>query len=124
MSRTLLVIDDEPAWHKLLRRIFDGSGFLVHTASGFREGVMMAERHKPDCIVLDFHLKDGDALDVCAALREDGRLKYPVIIFSSDPCAEIITYAECRADFFVLKGSHAMMELPAIVERMLAHAGG
>jgi len=120
MPRKILVIDDNLFWHRLLRRLFGETDYVVHTAASCEDGVRMAEKHKPDCILLDFHLKDGDAVDVCAALRNGAeRPKFPVIVVSSDPDVEITVYADCRADYFVLKGSHTMTELPRIVSEVL-----
>lgn len=107
-------------WHRLLKRLFGEMDFDIHAAASFQDGVLLAEKHKPDCILLDFHLKDGDAVDVCAALKNGAeRPRFPVIVVSSDPTAEITAYAECKAEYFVLKGSHTMMELPRIVGEVL-----
>ena len=123
-QKKILVIDDDLFWHRLLKRLFGEAEYDVHTAASCEDGVRMAEKHRPDCILLDFHLKDGDAVDVCSALKADGgRPKFPVIVVSSDPGAEITAYAECRADYFVLKGSHTMMELPKIVGEVLGDGG-
>ena len=119
-KRTILVIDDDLSWHRLLVRIFDGTKYDVRTAASCEDGVRLAEKHRPDCILLDFHLKDGNAVDVCAALKNGAeRPRFPVIVVSSDPDVEITAYAECRADYFVLKGSHTMTELPRIVSEVL-----
>lgn len=116
----ILVIDDDPLWRKLLRRLFDGRHCEVHEAGSCADGVRLAEECKPDCILLDFHLGDGDAVLVCTALKkEDGRPGFPVVVVSSDPAAEIAAYEECRADYFVLKGSQAMVELSSIVEKIV-----
>ena len=118
--RSILVIDDEIIWHRLLTRLLAGPDYIVYAAATCAEGVRLAELHKPDCIVLDFHLKDGDAVSVCSALKTGkSSSKIPVIIFSSDPGAEIAAYAECRASRFVLKGPHAMAELSTIVKKIL-----
>lgn len=123
-QKKILVIDDDLFWHRLLKRLFGELDYDVHTAASCEDGVRLAETHRPDCILLDFHLKDGDAVDVCSALKADGgRPKFPVIVVSSDPGAELTAYAECRADYFVLKGSHTMMELPKIVGEVLGDGG-
>jgi CheY-like chemotaxis protein len=123
-KRTLLIIDDDLFWHRLLIRLFDGTEYSIHTAASCEDGVRMAELHRPDCILLDFHLKDGNAVDVCAALKNGAeRPKFPVIVVSSDPDAEITAYADCKADYFVLKGSHTMLELPKIVSAVLGGGG-
>lgn len=120
----ILVIDDDLFWHGLLRRLFAGLEYDIHFAASCEEGVRLAEKHEPECILLDFHLKDGNAVDVCATLKKDGeKPKFPVIVVSSDPCVEITAYAECKADYFVLKGSHTMTELPKIVSEVLGDGG-
>ena len=120
IRKKILVIDDDLFWHRLLMRLFGETDYDVHTAASCEDGLRLAEEHKPDCILLDFHLRDGDAVDVCAALKAGAeRPRFPVIIVSSDPDAEITAYAECRADYFVLKGSHTMMVLPKVVSEVL-----
>lgn len=124
MPRKILVIDDDLLWHRLLKRLFCEKDYDVRTAASCEDGVRLAEEHRPDCILLDFHLKDGDAVDVCAALKNGAeRPRFPVIVVSSDPAAEIKAYAECKAEYFVLKGSHAMTELPRIVSAVLGDGG-
>jgi DNA-binding response OmpR family regulator len=119
MRRKILAIDDDQFWQRLMKRLFRAE-YEVQVAGSCAEGVRLAGEYNPDCILLDFHLADGDAIDVCTALRKNGKkLNAPVVIVSSDPSAEITAYAECRAAYFVLKGSQAMTELPAIVERLL-----
>ncbi len=123
-QKKILVIDDDLFWHRLLKRLFCGTDYDVHTAASCEDGLRQAAQHKPDCILLDFHLKDGDAVEVCAALKDGGgKPRFPVIVVSSDPDAEITAYAECKADYFVLKGSHTMTELPRIVSAVLDDDG-
>lgn len=118
--QSILVIDDDLFWHRLLKRLFGETNYEIHTADSCEDGLRLAEKHKPNCILLDFHLKDGDAVDVCAALKNGAeRPKFPVIVVSSDPDAEITAYAECRAEYFVLKGPRSMTELPRVVEAVL-----
>lgn len=124
MPRKILVIDDDLVWHRLLKRLFEEMDYDIHTAASCEDGVRLAEKQKPDCILLDFHLKDGDAVDVCAALKNGAeRPKFPVIVVSSDPEVEITAYAECRAEYFVLKGSHTMTILPKVVREVLGEGG-
>lgn len=122
--KKILVIDDDPFWHRLLKRLFGEMDYDIHTAASCEDGLRLAEQRKPDCILLDFHLGNGDAVDVCVALKNGAeRPKFPVIIVSSDPDVEITAYAECRANYFVLKGSHTMTVLPRVVSEVLGDDG-
>lgn len=119
--QSILVIDDEECWGRLLARLLNEIGYHVHTAATCAEGVRLAKLHKPDCIILDFHLKDGDAVSVCSALKaNESAAKIPVIIFSSDPAAEITAYAECKAAYFVLKGTRSITDLPVVIRSVLS----
>lgn len=121
--QSILVVDDEVIWHRLLGRVLRESSYEVRAAATCAEGVKLAALHNPDCIILDFHLTDGDAVAVCSALKADKKTaRIPVIIFSSDPAAEITAYSECKADYFLLKGPGAITDLPLVVERVLSPA--
>jgi|SRR3989338_653368 len=120
-QKTILVIEDETTWQKLYKRALSEAGFQVHIAAACMDGIKLAKSLKPDCIVSDFHLPDGDAVSVCSAIHSDESIKRtPIIICSSDPEAEIAAFAECKAADFKLKGVSALMELPATIERLLA----
>ena len=119
--RSILIIDDAVIWRRLLRRVLSGTGYAVYAAATCAAGLKSAELHKPDCIVLDFHLTDGDAVSVCSALKANKSLqKTPVIICSSDPEAEITAYAECKAAYFILKGTRLVIDLPRVIEGVLS----
>lgn len=119
-QKTILIIEDETVWHNLLRRILDGAGYNIYIAASCADGVKLAELYKPDCILSDFHLPDGDAVCICSAIKANKKLKnIPIIIFSSDPGVEITAYEQCRANTFILKGLEALEALPVIIEKTL-----
>jgi CheY-like chemotaxis protein len=119
-QQSILFIDDEIIWHRLIKQLLGGAGYKVLTAATCAEGIKLAALHKPDCIVLDFHLTDGDAVSVCSAIRANENIKNtPIIIFSSDPEAEQAACTECQAAEFVLKGNCAIANLPAAIENIL-----
>lgn len=122
-SQTILIIDDDLTWHNLIGRFLAGAGYKVYAAATCADGVKQAALHKPDCIILDFHLTDGDAITVCSALKSNAATKsIPVIIFSSDPGAEIPAYAQCRAGDFLLKGEGGLEKITAAIKRILRPA--
>jgi len=117
-KRKILVIEDDLFWHRLLARVLEG--YDAYFASTCADGVRLADRHRPDCILLDFHLGDGDAVSVCEQLKKIPHLeKTPVVVVSSDPTAEFIAYSKCRASYFLLKGSRVISDLPGIVAEVL-----
>lgn len=121
MRRTILIIDDEVIWLRLLKRLLSGAGCAVYTAAACAEGVRLAELYRPDCVLLNFHLSDGNAVSVCSALKANKETKtLPVIIYSSDPGVEMAAYAECRAACFILKAPGSVTKLPGVIENVLS----
>lgn len=69
MSRTLLVVDDHADFRAMARRVLDGAAFtVVAEAATAREALAVAHRLKPDVVVLDVALPDGNGFDVAYAL--------------------------------------------------------
>lgn len=121
--KKILVIDDEVIWHGLLKRLLCPLGYDVHAAGSCADGIRLAVELRPDCIVLDFHLEDGDAVRVCEAVRgHPAILNTPILIFSSDPEVEIEAYASCRANRFLHKGAEVMAGLCKAIEEALSPA--
>lgn len=120
-TRKVLVIDDEIIWRNLLGRLLPPLGCEVAAAGSCAEGIRLAAELRPDCIVLDFNLRDGDAVDVCKALHAcPGGHTAPVVIFSSDPAAEAAAYGECGAFKYVPKGACEDNDLCSAVAEALS----
>ncbi len=114
-EKKVLVVDDELVWRKLLSRLFAARGYSVVTAASCAEGVAAAARERPDCAVVDFNLGDGDAGEVCRALRCLGEKHIPVIIFSCDPAASRCLSGDYAADLVVYKDS-PISRLPGLMD--------
>ena len=120
-QQTILIVDDEPTWLKLLGRFFACNGYKVLTSPSCARAIKAVRLNSPDCVVLDFHLSDGDAAAVCAEIRAREGRRIPIVIFSSDPEAEDCVGGECRADRFILKIT-PLEKLLAAVNELLAAA--
>jgi two-component system KDP operon response regulator KdpE len=80
-QNTLLVIEDEQAILRFLRSSLEESGWQVLEARTGRSGLELAASRKPDAILLDLGLPDGDGLGVLKELRR--WTSAPVIIISA-----------------------------------------
>jgi PAS domain S-box-containing protein len=79
----VLVIDDDPAVHDLLKRYLTKEGFGVAGAAAGAEGVQMARELQPDVIVLDVMMPSMDGWAVLTALKADTEVSdIPVIMLS------------------------------------------
>jgi two-component system, OmpR family, KDP operon response regulator KdpE len=84
-NATVLVIDDDPCVRGALKRVFTRAGHACLSASAAGEGIEYAKVLRPDAIVLDIDLPDGDGRDVVALLRGDPETSHvPVLIISGN----------------------------------------
>jgi CheY-like chemotaxis protein len=80
----VLVIDDEPDVRWLLRMSLEQVGHEVLLAEDGLRGVAMAQRQKPDAIVLDLMMPVMDGYGVLEALAKDTRTAHlPVLVLTA-----------------------------------------
>jgi len=99
-KRTILLVDDERAIHKVLGIRLRISGYDVISALSGQEALEMVASAKPDIIVLDVIMPGVDGFEVLQKLRSYSQL--PVIVFSarSDNAAKAL---ELGANDFLTK---------------------
>ncbi len=66
----ILVIDDEAQIRKLLEITLETNNYTVNHADNARNGLITAENHPPEMIILDLGLPDEDGQSVLKKLRE------------------------------------------------------
>lgn len=82
---SVLVIDDEPGIRNVLKRALTRAGHACVGAADAAEGLEYARASRPDVIVLDIDLPDGDGRDVMNALRGDPETSHiPVLVISGN----------------------------------------
>ena len=81
MPDHILVIDDSPDIHTLVKVRLGKEEVIVHSAYDAATGLAMARELKPDLILLDVELPDRDGFSVCADLKADVATMDTPIIF-------------------------------------------
>jgi len=83
LATTILVIDDDPAVHDLMRRSLEKEGFRVEVAADGKSGVALAKQLKPAVITLDVMMPSMDGWAVLKALKADpSTADIPVIMLT------------------------------------------
>ena len=101
-SPTVVVIEDEPHIRRFVRTALEAEGWLVHEADTAKKGLTEAGTRKPDLLVLDLGLPDGNGLEVIRDVR--GWSVVPIIVLSarSDE-ADKIAALDAGADDYLTK---------------------
>jgi DNA-binding response OmpR family regulator len=124
MSKTVLVIDDEPQIVEICRDYLTAAGFAVLTADDGPRGLTTARRERPDLVVLDLMLPGMDGLDVCRELRRDssGLAAVPIIMLTARvEESDKLVGLELGADDYITK-PFSPRELVARVRTVLRRA--
>jgi two-component system response regulator MprA len=120
MSARILVIEDDEAILKFLRRGLAYEGYQVDTAMEGLSGLSLARDNPPDCVVLDLMLPGMDGLEVCRRLRSGGPI--PILILTAkDSVTDRIQGLDVGADDYMVKPFN-LDELLARIRALLRRA--
>lgn len=86
VGKTVLLVDDSPELLKCNERVLRPEGYTIRTARTVHEAGELLEQGKPDAIVMDIDLPDGNGLDFCRKLR--GRTDIPVVFLTAHSDAQ------------------------------------
>jgi signal transduction histidine kinase/CheY-like chemotaxis protein len=79
----VLIIDDEPIVHEMVKTVLDREGYHAVSAYNGEEGLKLAREIYPDVITLDVMLPDTDGWAILSKLKADPVLaEIPVVIIS------------------------------------------
>jgi len=80
---TVLVVDDDPVVHDLMKSFLGKEGFEVHVASSGEEGIRLAREIRPNVITLDVAMPSMDGWSILSSLKADAELhEIPVIMLT------------------------------------------
>jgi len=84
-SRVLLVVEDDPAFARILYDLAHELGFDCLVAGTADEGALMARQYVPNAVILDMGLPDHTGLSVLDRIKRDPRTRHiPVHVVSVD----------------------------------------
>jgi two-component system KDP operon response regulator KdpE len=113
----VLIIEDEPQIRRFVRLALRGEGCEVAEAGTLREGLALAGDTRPDLVILDLGLPDGNGLDFITAWRT--WTDAPLLVLSARSLeADKVTALDAGADDYLSK-PFGVAELLARVRALL-----
>ncbi|WP_435124946.1 response regulator transcription factor [Actinacidiphila sp. bgisy144] len=115
MDATVLIVEDEPGIADILRITLKYNGFTVYEAATGRQALAAAREHRPDLVLLDVMLPDGNGFEVCRTLRREhaarsgevsgGQPDGPAVIFvtARDAPRDVVAGLALGGDDYITK---------------------
>ena len=117
--KTVLLIDDDTSFRKLLSRWLISAGWSVLEASDGEGGIQLTIEHQPDTVICDLLMPRCNGFQVCRSIREKGAsIQQPKIIVTtgSGYATDEQNAREVGADEYLVKPFRSD-ELIRILER-------
>jgi signal transduction histidine kinase/ligand-binding sensor domain-containing protein/DNA-binding NarL/FixJ family response regulator len=119
---TILVVDDVVLNRRLVEGYFEGTEHRLIAGTNGREGLALAEAHRPDVILMDMRMPELDGYETTKRLKANPDLKHiPVIAVTASSFREEEARAREVCDGFIRKPFNRS-ELIAELKRFLKGA--
>ena len=84
MSRLILVVEDQEDNRRIMRDLLTSAGYEVMEAVTGEDGVIAAETHRPDLILMDIQLPGLDGYEATRQIKANPDLEHiPIIVVTS-----------------------------------------
>ncbi len=129
MTAKILIVEDHPLHMRLMEMTLKDKGYILLRAIDGPEGLAIAERERPDLILMDIRLPRMSGFEVARRLRANPELRHiPIIALTAHAMAsdrESVTNSGC--DAYITKPIDTR-ELPRVICEILerkqeAHGG-
>jgi len=120
MSKTVLIVDDEPNIVLSVEFLMKREGFEVKTAGDGHAAIEMLAQSRPDLVILDVMMPRKNGFEVCAEVRADPALHgLPILMLTAKGReAEMKKGLALGADAYITK-PFSTHELVAKVKELL-----
>lgn len=118
----VLIIDDEPQLRTLLARIIGLEGFEVFTADCCKAGLKQLEQNRPDVILCDVRLPDGNGVELITEIKKLNPLVEIILLTAHGNIAGGVQAIKNGAFDYITKGDDNNKIIPLInkaVEKVL-----
>lgn len=79
----ILAVEDDPVNREVVKAAFQEGGHTVHTAQSIEDCWKSLKTIKPDVMILDRGLPDGDGIQLCLTLKKDALLReIPILMLT------------------------------------------
>jgi CheY-like chemotaxis protein len=121
--KTILIVDDEYGLLETLTDLLEDAGYRVVSAANGKDGLMRAEKEKPDLIVTDFMMPISDGMALVRGVRSSRALRALPVVMMSATRKEIALAGQSNAGLpklaAFLRKPFQLEELLDTIERLI-----
>jgi CheY-like chemotaxis protein/anti-sigma regulatory factor (Ser/Thr protein kinase) len=104
-GETVLVVDDDEAFLKMMKMILPKEGYSVRYTTDSTKAIHYSKKHHVDLLMLDLMMPEVDGYEICRMVRKDDELKeLPIMVVSAAGGKEVARRVfEAGADEHIVK---------------------
>lgn len=80
-SKTILIVEDDPAIRKMEEKILSAAGYQIHIAEDGEAGLRKLHTHRYDLVILDVMMPGVNGFDLAKKMREEPNLAATPVLF-------------------------------------------
>ncbi|WP_340616809.1 two-component system response regulator KdpE [Xenorhabdus entomophaga] len=101
-NSTILIVEDEKEIRRFVRLALEGENWQVFECDTLKRGLIETATRKPDLLILDLGLPDGNGIDLIEDIRQWSDI--PIIVLSArDSEQDKVMALDCGADDYLSK---------------------
>jgi DNA-binding response OmpR family regulator len=99
----ILIVEDDHAVQKALRRLFEAEGYSVQVAADGNTAISMFRNSTPSAVVLDLRLPGLSGREVCRELKQHSPAVPIIVLSATSDVSDKVLLLELGADDYVTK---------------------
>ncbi|HXG68120.1 MAG TPA: response regulator [Blastocatellia bacterium] len=110
--KSILIVEDNCDSRELLAALLKMEGFSILTAEDGHTGLKTAKAERPDAIITDLHMPEGDGIRMIQELRQQPDL-------SGIPIIAVTAYGDWNATLAANAGADDTIQKPINIEMLV-----
>ena len=101
--KKILVVEDDPAVQRALRRLFEAEDFAVEISSDGKTGLETFRTSAPSAVILDLRLPEMSGSEVCREIKAKAPTVPVIVLSAKTDVTDKVLLLELGADDYVTK---------------------